>query len=149
MSYLSLPGSARQQPAVPRLAIVWGVLIGVGQAASPLAFAWLPPATVYALGLAIIASVYIGFAVADGRTKVVVVEISIAAAFVAIAAMAIHGSAWIVVGGLVAHGLKDVWQHRTRFVRNTRWWPPFCAAVDFTAAAILAVVIISWASFRA
>ena len=50
-----------------RVAIIWGVVVGLLQAASPLGFWWLDPATVYAFGLAVIASVYIGFAVADGR----------------------------------------------------------------------------------
>ena len=44
-----------------------GVRLGRIQAASPLVFWWLDPATVYAFGLILIASVYIGFADADGR----------------------------------------------------------------------------------
>jgi hypothetical protein len=54
--------------------VVWGVVVGVAQAASPLAFWWLDPPTVYALGLVLIAAIYIGFAVADGRPKVIVAE---------------------------------------------------------------------------
>lgn len=145
----AIPGTTPVPANVPMTAIIWGVIIGAAQAASPLAFWWLTPSTVYAVGVAVIAAVYIGFAVADGRTKVLVVEISVAAAFVVLAATAVTGTAWIVVAALVAHGLKDLWQHRTQFVRNTRWWPPFCAAVDFVAAAILAVLIISGTSFRA
>ena len=129
-------------------ALIWGVIIGAGQAVSPLAVWWLTPSVVYSLGLAVIAAVYIGFAVADGRTKVVVVETSVAAVFVVVAATAVTGSEWIVVAGLIAHGLKDAWQHSTQFVLNTRWWPPFCAAVDFVAAAILAVFIMTGASFH-
>ena len=45
------------------------------------------------------------------------------------------------------HGLKDYWQHRTQFVANTRWWPPFCAVVDVVVALILAVAILSGADF--
>jgi hypothetical protein len=52
-----------------------GLVVGVAQAATPLAFWWLDTATVYALGLAVIASVYIRFAVADGRRTVLAVEI--------------------------------------------------------------------------
>jgi len=37
-----------------------GVVVDVVQAATPLAFWWLDPATVYALGLAVIAAIYIG-----------------------------------------------------------------------------------------
>ena len=66
-----------------------------------------------------------------------------AAAFVVVAAVAVTGSAWLIVAGLAGHGLKDLWQHRTGFVANTRWWPPFCATVDFVAAAIIAVAIVA------
>ena len=106
------------------------------QAASPLAFWWLDAATVYALGLALIASIYIGFAVADGRPTVIAVESSVAAVFVIVAAAAVTGSPWLLVLGLAGHGLKDLWQHRRQFVANTRWWPPFCLVVDWIAAAV-------------
>ena len=43
-----------------------GIVVGLLQAATPLVFWWLDSATVYALGLAVIASVYVGFAVAGG-----------------------------------------------------------------------------------
>ena len=42
-----------------RAPVVWGLVIGAAQAATPLAFWWLDTATVYALGLVVIASVYI------------------------------------------------------------------------------------------
>lgn len=50
----------------------------------------------------------------------------------------LRSAPWLLVAGLAGHGLKDLWQHRTQFVSTTRWWPPFCAAVDFVAAAIIA-----------
>ena len=124
-----------------RVPIMWGVVVGVIQAASPLAFWWLDPATVYALSLVGIAFIYIGFAVADGRQRVIAVECGVVGLFVVIAAAGITGSAWLLVIGLAGHGLKDWWQHRTHYVANTRWWPPFCAAVDFVVAAIIAVEI--------
>jgi hypothetical protein len=93
--------------------------------------------TVYALGLAVIASVYIGFAVADGRRIVLAVESGVASMFVIIAAAAVTSTAWLLVVGLAGHGFKDLWQHRRQFVANTRWWPPFCLVVDFAVAAII------------
>jgi hypothetical protein len=48
-----------------------------------------------ALVLALIASVYIGFAVADGRPLVIAAESSVAAAFVLVAAAAVTGSPWL------------------------------------------------------
>ena len=124
-----------------RAPVVWGVVIGVLQAASPFAFFWLDSATVHALGLALIAAIYIGFAVADGRRHVLAVETAVASAFVVVAAAAVTGSPWLIVAGLAGHGLKDLWQHRTQFVTGTRWWPPFCATVDFVAAGLIAVAI--------
>ena len=78
-------------------------------------------------------------AIADGRARVLALEGTVAVLFVALAIAALTGSPWLVVAGFAGHGLKDLWQHRTRFVRNARWWPPFCATVDFVAAGILAV----------
>ncbi len=129
------PGSAA------RAAMLWGVLVGVLQAGTPLAFWWLDSSTVYALGLAVIAAIYIGFAVADGRPKVIAVESGVAFAFVVVAAAAVTGSPWLLVVGLAGHALKDLWQHRTQFVAGTRWWPPFCMAVDVVVAAVIAVEI--------
>jgi hypothetical protein len=123
--------------------VVWGGI----QAASPLGFWWLDPATVYALGLVLIAAVYIGFAVADGRPTVIVVETGVAAVFVLVAAAGVTGPAWLLVLGLAGHGLKDLWQHRSHYVANTRWWPPFCLVVDWVAAAILVMLIIAGVHF--
>jgi hypothetical protein len=114
-----------------------GVAVGVFQAFSPHAFWWLEPVVVWSLSVAIIAAVYIGFAVADGRSSVIATEIAVASAFIVLATLAIK-SPWLVVIALVAHGVKDAWQHRTQFVSNTRWWPPFCLVVDVVAAALIA-----------
>lgn len=127
---------SRFQPAM------WGVAVGIFQAFSPLAFWWLDPTVVWALAVAIIAAVYVGFAVADGRPAVLAAEVGVAFAFVILAALSITWSAWLGVVALVAHGLKDLWQHRTRFVANTRWWPPFCLVVDAVAAAIIAAILL-------
>jgi hypothetical protein len=103
---------------------------------------------VQALLLAAIAAVYVGFAVADGRPKVIAVECTVAGAFVLLAAAGVTGSAWLLVVGYTGHGLKDFWQERTRYVANTRWWPPFCAAIDWLVAAVLAVEIAAGVGFH-
>ena len=126
-----------------RAPATWGVLVGVLQAASPLAFPWLTGSTVYALGLTFIAAVYIGFAVADGRPTVIAVEVGVAAVFVVLAAVAVTGPAWLIVAGLAGHCLKDLWQHRTGFVAGTRWWPSFCATVDLVAAGALTLLLVA------
>src|SRR4051794_10596177 len=140
---------AATAPPAERAAILWGIVVGAAQAATPLVFWWLDSATVYALGLAVIAAVYVGFAVADGRARVIAVESSVTFAFVVVAAAAVTGSPWLLVAGLVGHGLKDLWQHRTHFVAGTRWWPPFCLVVDWVVAAVLVVEIAAGMDFRA
>jgi hypothetical protein len=128
--------------------VLWGLVVGVIQAGSPAALRWLDSATVYALELALIAAVYIGFAVADGRPRVIVVESAVAGLFVLLAATAVTGTAWLLVLGYTGHGLKDAWQERRQYVTNTRWWPPFCAAVDWLVAAVLVIAIIAGAHIR-
>lgn len=126
-----------------RLPVLVGLAFGAIQIASPVALWWLSVATVQALLLPAIAAVYVGFAVADGRPRVIVAEIAVAAAFVLIAAVSLVGPAWLLVVGYFGHGLKDLWQERHQFVANTRWWPPFCAAVDWLVAAALTIAIVA------
>jgi hypothetical protein len=136
-----------EKPSI-RAAVLWGAVVGAMQAASPLGFWWLDPATVYAVGLAVIAGVYIGFAVADGRWRVIALESSVAMAFVVIGAAGITGSAWLLVLGFATHGLKDAWQQRAQYVSGTRWWPPFCAAVDWVVALAIGIEIVAGIRFQ-
>jgi hypothetical protein len=128
--------------------VVWGVVVGLVQAASPLVFWWLDVATVYAVGLVVIAPIYVGLAVADGRRNVIVVESVVATAFIVIATAGITGSPWLLVAGFFGHGLKDLWQHRRQFVNNARWWPPFCLVVDWVVAAVIVVAIVAGLDFH-
>jgi len=48
----------------------------------------------------------------------------------------------------IASGTKDLWQHRSQFVRGTRWWQPFCCAVDVTVASIVAIRILLGAQLQ-
>jgi hypothetical protein len=130
-----------------RAPIASGIVFGLAQVATPLALWWLDAATGYAIGIAFIATLYVGFAVADGRPKIIGVESTVAFAFVLVAAAAITGSPWLLVIGFFGHGLKDMWQHRTNFVCGTRWWPPFCASVDFVVAAAIVIEIVAGMNF--
>ena len=145
---MTLAAARQPRHATWRAPVAWGLVFGGAQAASPLAFWWLDTSTVYALGLVLIASVYIGFAVADGRRSVLIAETGVASLFVIVAAAAVTRSPWLLVGGLAGHGLKDLWQHRRQFVANTRWWPPFCLVVDWLAAAVIACEIVAGVNFH-
>ena len=69
---------AEQKPAdlVVR-PVAWGLVVGMVNVAAPLAIWWLDLATVHALAITLIAAVYVGFAVADGRPKVIAVETAV------------------------------------------------------------------------
>ena len=136
MPHRSLERHALQGP------VLWGLALGAVQAASPLILRWLEPATLHALYISLIAAVYIGFAVADGRARVIAVEAAVASVFVLTAAAAVTATAWLLVLGYAGHGLKDYWQHRRQYVANTRWWPPFCAALDWLVALVLIIEIV-------
>lgn len=86
--------------------------------------------------------------VSHGRWQVIAGETSVATVFVVLAAVGVTGSSWFIVAGLAGHGLKDLWQHKSQYVANTRWWPPFCAATDFVVAALLASATLLDFSFR-
>jgi hypothetical protein len=128
--------------------VFWGLVFGAATVLLPIGFWWLDLSTYHALTIVLIAAVYIGFGVADGRPVVIAVEVSIAAIFVVLAAVAVTETAWLLVIAYAAHGCKDIWQHRSQFVANTRWWPPFCVAVDWLIAAILAIEIAAGVSFH-
>ena len=66
--------AAPPSSASDRAPMLCGIAVGVMQAATPLAFWWLDSTTIYALGLVVIASIDVGFAVADGGPKVIAVE---------------------------------------------------------------------------
>jgi hypothetical protein len=134
-------------PSIPA-SVRWGAVFGALVVLLPLGLWWLDAATVHAVAIAVIASAYIGFAVADGRPRVIVVESVVAIGFFVIAAIAITGWVWLIVIGYFLHGSKDLWQHRSHYVANTRWWPPFCMVVDWIAAAVIAIEIVAGVSFH-
>lgn len=129
-------------------ALVWGLVVGALNAALPFAAWWLDQTVVHALIITLVAAVYVGFAVADGRKHVIAVECSIAAAFAIVAATAVSATPWLLVAAYAAHGLKDLWQLRRRFVTGTRWWPPFCVTVDWFVALIVTIEIIAGLDFH-
>src|SRR4051812_34376153 len=73
--------SARLWSGSGRASILSGIGVGVVQAATPLVFWWLDTAIVYALGLAAIAAIYVGFAVGDGRVRIIALGSSVALTF--------------------------------------------------------------------
>lgn len=107
-------------PGFNAATVGWGLIVGVATAAMPLAIWWLDPSTIHALAITLIAAVYVGFAVADGRTPVIAIECVMAASFVILATATVTRSPWLIVAGYVGNGCKDLSQHRSHFVTGTR-----------------------------
>src|SRR2546423_9457154 len=113
-----------------RAPVLWGLVFGALQASLPLGFWWLDPSTVHALSIALIAAVYIGFAVADGRPKVIVVEVAGAGVFVGIAAAGGTPRAWRLVVGFARPRPKGARAEGRPILINNRSWRPASAAVS-------------------
>lgn len=84
-----------------------------------------------ALLLAVIAAIYIGFSLSDGRKPLQQQEISVAVLFIIVALLGMWVSPWFLMMGFLGHGVWD-WLHHTNHLQTdvTTWYPPFCAAYD-------------------
>jgi hypothetical protein len=94
--------------------------------------------------LIVVASYYVLFAAMGGSTPALLAEAAVMTGFVAAAVAAFRWRLWIAAAGLIGHGVFDLLLHG-RVVTNPGmpvWWPPFCAAFDITAGAILAALLV-------
>ncbi len=88
--------------------------------------------------LIVIGSYYVLFAIMAGAVSALIAEILVFAAFTVIATVGFWVSLWIVVGGLAAHGVFDLFHGE--LITNAGvpdWWPVFCLTFDLVAAACL------------
>jgi hypothetical protein len=92
-------------------------------------------------GLAAVAGVYVGFAVADGRTSAIAVQSAALLVFVAVAAVGIvEGSNALIGAGWIAHGVWDAIHHEHHGPTEVKtWYPPFCATADLVVGIPLIV----------
>jgi hypothetical protein len=93
----------------------------------------------YPTVLMVIAAYYVLFAAMGGSGRVMIVESLLMAVFVVAASVGFRGSLWLVVAGLAAHGVLDLFH--PHLVANSgvpAWWPAFCMAYDLVAAGYLA-----------
>lgn len=112
-------------------------------ASLPVHFALPPGASqqLAAVSLTLIAGIYVGFAVQDGRRRIVATEGAVALMFAACALLGLWASAWVVPAAFALHGFWDLAHHRRVTTAMPRWYVPFCAIYDWVFAGGLAV---SW-----
>jgi hypothetical protein len=89
-----------------------------------------------AILLGMIASVYLGYALADGRLRAFQVEYVGMVIFAALATVALaQGSALLLALGYLGHGLWDLLHHRREVeVRMPWWYVPVCLGYDTVVA---------------
>lgn len=86
--------------------------------------------------LAAIASFYPVFAVQSGDRADIILHLVIFAAFVLLAVAGFRRGAYLIAGGLIAHGVFDIGL-MVLGAPGPVWWPAFCAAVDIAAGTVL------------
>ena len=122
-------------------------LIGIGLAAVICAFATVVGIdrgrAFYATMVLVVATYYVLFAVMGGTVRTLLAESLVAFAFFVFAAVAFRKSSWLIVAGLVGHGIFDCFHHL--IIHNPgvpAWWPGFCLSFDILAGIYLAIRII-------
>ena len=93
--------------------------------------------------LIVIASYYGLFAVMGDADRALPIEVTVAAGFLAVSGLGFRRSLWIVVAGLVAHGIFDALHDQV--ITNPgvpAWWPQFCLTYDVVAAGYLAALLL-------
>lgn len=89
--------------------------------------------------LIVIAILYDLFAVMGGSRTALLQESLVGCVFAASAVLGFKGSLWIVVAGLVGHGVFDLFHgHLISNPGVPRFWPAFCGSYDIAAGACLA-----------
>jgi|TARA_B100001059_G_scaffold221178_1_gene243893 hypothetical protein len=84
-----------------------------------------------ALLLTLIAGVYIGFAVNDGRMSRIVTESLVAITFVIFAVWALLNAPVLLPLGYIAHAAWDFLHHTPLFnVKMPKWYVPACVVYD-------------------
>ena len=90
--------------------------------------------------LGLVAGLYAGFALQDGRARILAMEGLAALAFLAFALAGLVWSPWFIPAAYGLHGVWDLLHHRQISTRLPSWYPPMCAVYDWVFAAGLCVL---------
>jgi len=97
----------------------------------------------YPTVLIVISTYYVLFATWEISPEILVTEVAIAGGFLVAAVIGFRTSLWLVVAGLVAHGLIDHFHHLLADHSGVPdWWPGFCLTVDLTMGIRLAALLL-------
>ena len=122
-------------------ALVAGVILGGVTLIIPSLLARDTAFGLLAILLGMIASVYLGYALADGRLRAFQVEYVGMVVFAALATIALaRHSAVLLALGYLGHGLWDLLYHRRNVDTRMPWWyVPLCLGYDTVVAVYVLV----------
>ena len=129
---------------------LFGIVLGVVLCAFALLTGFDRDRAFYPTVLAVIPTYYILYAVMVRSTPALVIETMVTCAFWALAVVGFKKNLWLIVAGLVGHGVSDSF-HQV-FIQNPGvpvWWPGFCLAIDVFAGVFLAALLMQRAGFAA
>lgn len=90
-----------------------------------------PAQDFYAILLAMIAGVYVGFAVNDGRPHLLVLETVVALGFCALVFVGMWKWPILIAVGYFLHAVWDLLHHPFKLgARVRQWYPPACVIYD-------------------
>jgi hypothetical protein len=90
--------------------------------------------------LAFIGAIYVGFGLQTGTRTQIITEWTVALGFFGAAMVGLWVTPWIVPAA-VMRGFWDYAHHQnSRLAPIPSWYPPFCAVLDWVAAAILTII---------
>ncbi|MBL8202097.1 MAG: hypothetical protein JNK40_14105 [Chromatiales bacterium] len=99
--------------------------------------------------LMVVASYYVLFAAIGDSANSLWPEAMVMAAFVVTAVLGFRRNLWLVVVGLAAHGILDLFHASGTVTPGVpAWWPAFCLAFDISAAAYCAYLLL-WRAGKA
>jgi hypothetical protein len=125
--------------------LIRAILVGLAGGGLTALIAWSPlipdPLAFHSVSLAMIAAIYLGFAFSDGRTSIVILEMTVGTVFIVLGLLGLWMAPMLIAAGLILHGVWDL-LHRPRGVTTKlpAWYPPFCAAYDFVFAGVFLVL---------
>jgi len=91
--------------------------------------------------LAVIASIYVGFALSDGRKREILIEISGMFFFLVLAIFGLWVSPYFLISGYLFHGVWDViHNHKIIQTEVVEWYRILCLVYDW----VIAIFIFLW-----
>lgn len=120
------------------LRIVFVVILIAGTFAVGLYLPHFKAMDFFALLLALLAGLLVGFSLADGRPKKIVIELVVASGFVVLTLMGMWKWAWLIPVGFVLYGAWCLVHHYSFIGARIRsWFSPLCAIYSFLVAGFI------------